>query len=360
MTRNILLIEDSSQNIFGGGQKVSIDVARALSGNFNIFLADSGKDNLFQENIQKYIKQMLYISPALSFKPSSFLSKALFFPFTLIFNLTKTILFLRRNKLKPENTVVLSTTKPSLWLAYMLHIFYGFKFIHHLHNIDYKKSVLHKLALFPTKYASIVLCVSKSVQKQIPHTNTRVLYNPMPIQPHTEKTMSGKIIISSLSNLISWKGIEYFMQSYNFLKNKDRVEYRIYGSGPLKTYLRKYENERVRLCGFAKDTNEIFKTSHIIVIPSTDKEACPMVALEALSFGIPVITTDIGGQAEIISEKTGFKVPIKDPKSIAQKIDYYIENPNEYAKASKKAWERSLLFDKNSFDKSLNDMIQNI
>ena len=53
--------------------------------------------------------------------------------------------------------------------------------------------------------------------------------------------------------------------------------------------------------------------------------------IEAKSVGLPVITTNIGGQAEIIEDSVdGFKVPIKNSTLIASKISQLTSNVDLY------------------------------
>jgi glycosyltransferase involved in cell wall biosynthesis len=59
-------------------------------------------------------------------------------------------------------------------------------------------------------------------------------------------------------------------------------------------------------------------------------EIFPLVVLESMACGTPVICTDAGGMPEIVEEgKNGFIVPQNDPKSLEEKIRYFIDNPNE-------------------------------
>ena len=51
--------------------------------------------------------------------------------------------------------------------------------------------------------------------------------------------------------------------------------------------------------------------------------------MEAASWGIPTITTDVPGCRDaIIDKKTGYLVPLKNPKAIAEKIEKLIKNKN--------------------------------
>lgn len=69
----------------------------------------------------------------------------------------------------------------------------------------------------------------------------------------------------------------------------------------------------------------LYNASNIVIIPSVNyfglEEATSISALEAMSSGIPVIASNIGGLKEIIiSNKTGFLIEEKNPKLLANKI----------------------------------------
>jgi len=72
---------------------------------------------------------------------------------------------------------------------------------------------------------------------------------------------------------------------------------------------------------------EILNTSDIFVFPPIEPEAFPLVILEAMAFGLPVVTTDQGGITEaIIDGKGGFIVEKNDPKDLAEKLEILIND----------------------------------
>jgi glycosyltransferase involved in cell wall biosynthesis len=76
---------------------------------------------------------------------------------------------------------------------------------------------------------------------------------------------------------------------------------------------------RVHLLGQVDDVMERMRRWTVAVIASVDPEAAPLVLLEAMSAGVPVVGTDIGGTPEVIGE-AGLLVPPGDPDALSQAI----------------------------------------
>jgi D-inositol-3-phosphate glycosyltransferase len=65
---------------------------------------------------------------------------------------------------------------------------------------------------------------------------------------------------------------------------------------------------------------DYYAASLAVVMPS-DYESFGMVALEAMASGAPVIATEVGGLAYLVQNgKTGFLVPARDPKALAERV----------------------------------------
>jgi glycosyltransferase involved in cell wall biosynthesis len=66
----------------------------------------------------------------------------------------------------------------------------------------------------------------------------------------------------------------------------------------------------------------------VYVLPSY-REGTPRTVLEAMSMGRPVITTDAPGCRETVRDgETGYLVPVKDGKAVAEKMLAFIEDPS--------------------------------
>ena len=92
---------------------------------------------------------------------------------------------------------------------------------------------------------------------------------------------------------------------------------------------------KIYLDGIVNDINSYFKKIDIHVLSSGGNEGFPNVVAEAMSYGIPCISTDVG-DASLIVDKFGWIVPVKSPKILAQKLltasDEYFLNDNEWEK----------------------------
>ncbi len=102
--------------------------------------------------------------------------------------------------------------------------------------------------------------------------------------------------------------------------------------GKMKNIANKLDlNENIMFLGNVEDTEEIYKISDLTINCSI-KEGLALTSYESLSMGVPVISSDVGGQKELINEDVGIIVPcMQDEKEIysenykLEEIDKYIE-----------------------------------
>jgi glycosyltransferase involved in cell wall biosynthesis len=80
---------------------------------------------------------------------------------------------------------------------------------------------------------------------------------------------------------------------------------------------------------YDKDKELFFHNADIFVFPTYyQKECFPLVLLEAMQYGLPIVTTGEGGIPDIIDEgKTGYIVKKQHPEALAKGIEKLIQNP---------------------------------
>jgi len=90
------------------------------------------------------------------------------------------------------------------------------------------------------------------------------------------------------------------------------------------------------LCmGEISDAYLALRYASLYLLPS-NYEGMPMSILEALSFGMPVLASDVGGITEVLNSRNGYALK-NDPLLFAEKIRWYKDNPVEYAHSSQEA-----------------------
>lgn len=104
----------------------------------------------------------------------------------------------------------------------------------------------------------------------------------------------------------------------------------------LEQYLK---NDIVEYLGFVDDINKWIIKSSIFVLPSY-REGFPRSTQEAMAIGRAVITTNTAGCKETVKNGiNGFLIPLFNAEILAQKMQYFIQNPqkiNEMGKESRK------------------------
>ena len=151
----------------------------------------------------------------------------------------------------------------------------------------------------------------------------------------------GKVRIATTGRLVEKKGIEYGIRAVaKIAEFNQNIEYNIIGDGDLKEHFEKLiaqlNIERiVKILGWRQQQEiiEILDNCHIFVAPSVtasdgNQDAPVNTLKEAMSMGLPVISTQHGGIPELVEDGvSGFLVPEKDADAIAEKLNYFIQHP---------------------------------
>lgn len=103
------------------------------------------------------------------------------------------------------------------------------------------------------------------------------------------------------------------------------------GTGPEEARLRRLAEQvapgRVRFHGLVSksEVHDLMLAAAVVVMPSRWYENQPMVVLEALARGVPVVGSRLGGLPELIHPgTTGELVPADDPAALAQAVEPFL------------------------------------
>lgn len=143
-------------------------------------------------------------------------------------------------------------------------------------------------------------------------------------------------IVFSIARLVYEKGMHRLLDAApRILEKCPSTRFIIAGRGPQAHTLQLQATsfgiaDRVNLIGFIsdEDRNRLFKVANCAVFPSL-YEPFGIVALEAMSLGCPVVVSEVGGLAEVVTHRqTGITVYPDDPESVAWGVIQALTRPD--------------------------------
>ena len=135
-------------------------------------------------------------------------------------------------------------------------------------------------------------------------------------------------VVFTTGRLVHWKGYSLLLKaSAMCLRDGGKLVVWIGGSGPAERPLRSLVRslgigEHVKFLGHLRDRKSVF--SHLLAcdmfIMPTLHDGPPVVFLEAMAVGKPVICLDLGGASEVVTSETGIKVPAISPEQVVSDL----------------------------------------
>lgn len=221
--------------------------------------------------------------------------------------------------------------------------FHGITTVPHHVSVEKKiKSMIIHLVerIFLNHKGISIIAVSKDLEafltRRFPKADITQIYNSVkyPIDDSYDETNVREqfnvgqdiLWIGTLARLVEVKNLPLLIEAAKYLKSKNMdFVVSIFGDGPLRQSLQEQIDannlkNHVRLEGFNANILPILHTFDIFTI-SSFHEGLPMSLLEAMAAGTPVISTNVGGIAEVIVDgESGFLVNNMSPTAFGEKI----------------------------------------
>ena len=175
-----------------------------------------------------------------------------------------------------------------------------------------------------------------------------VIYAPVDVsgfRPGERSAGGGKSRVGMIANWNPLKGLEYFVRAAALVREERDVEAVIAGAR-LETYADYARGvdgligelgirPAVRDLGFVPSAAAVLETLDVLVLSSIS-EASPMVVLEGMAAGVPVVATDVGGVREMLlgdpDNPAGIVVETRSPEAIAAAVLELLRDPDKAAR----------------------------
>ncbi|GAA0818093.1 hypothetical protein GCM10009111_20370 [Colwellia asteriadis] len=254
-------------------------------------------------------------------------------------------LFKLLRQLKPQilHTYNLPTIEyhPIAWLAGVkghIHAEHG-RDIGDPQGLNKKHNFLRKIM---SAFIQCYVCVSEDLHSWlvnhvgITQKKTLLIQNGINTEVfNITKTPSKQLRFAIVARITAVKDHATLLKAFLLLKNDIGIDalpqLAIVGDGEqrviLETFCQEHELSNVDFLGARDDVAQILANTDVFVLSSV-AEGIPMTILEAMSAKTPVVSTNVGGIPEVITDGVeGYLVEKSNPEALAQALKRYIKQP---------------------------------
>jgi colanic acid/amylovoran biosynthesis glycosyltransferase len=193
----------------------------------------------------------------------------------------------------------------------------------------------------------LTIAISDAMRRQLIHLGSddrRIVVHRLGVNPAlfvpVERSASGGVTrILTIGRMVQKKGIEYGLRAVAAVAGENAIHYEIIGDGPLRREIERCTAELglggvVRLAGWRprSEVVDAMRNADVLLAPSLtsatgDQEGTPVVILEALASGLPVVSTVHAGIPEVVEDEvSGILVPERDVAGLALALKRLIGN----------------------------------
>ncbi|MEM7559336.1 MAG: glycosyltransferase family 4 protein [Planctomycetota bacterium] len=238
----------------------------------------------------------------------------------------------------------------------------GIPWVYHIHRSSIRnspRSFSRRIQSFVESYAirgcEMLMTVSRRLRREIlasgwDRSKLCLVPNGVPtVQPiETSNRMQSKTWRVGLVGLMRpHAGVETALQAMKLLKQQGQpIELQLIGSFESVEYeemLAQLEHkldlrDMIKRTGFVSEVSEQIQQLDALMIPSQRGEGTPMVALEAIAAGVPVVGSDVAAVREVIRDGVeGLLAEPDDPAALAQRVMDLAASREQWAELSANA-----------------------
>jgi glycosyltransferase involved in cell wall biosynthesis len=167
-------------------------------------------------------------------------------------------------------------------------------------------------------------------ERRIPSDGTSAAHNV------STTTLTSERVVLAVGRLSAEKAFGDLIMAMDHLRRLRRdllVHLLILGDGPEKRQVEKLVRDlnlqdRISLPGHVHDVRPYYRRADVLAISSVS-EGSPNVLLEAMSAGVPVVATAVGGIPELVANnETALLVEAHNPEALASAINLLLSNPD--------------------------------
>lgn len=213
----------------------------------------------------------------------------------------------------------------------------------------FKRKLFRNVEKVVSGFTDLFICVSNYDEKigmrdgvLNTNSNVRVIHNgsKAPRENNVNYSVHSPIRLVMVARFSPQKDQETLIKAVAKLP-KDSYELTFVGNGETLQYNKKLVSQygltnNVKFVGFKDDISEYLINNDIYIL-STHYEGLPISIIEAMSYGLPVLATNVGGNSELVENNiNGFLFTSKS--ELIDKLTFIINNPGIIKKMGKQSY----------------------
>lgn len=197
------------------------------------------------------------------------------------------------------------------------------------------------------RYTNRFIAISERVRaftiktEKVPPSVVDTVYYGLPVDEHNRQVIDardefglpkGPLVVCA-ARLTEQKGHKWLLRAFRSVVDQlPETSLLLLGDGPMRAYLEDTVDnldlaQNVRFAGWRTDVMDILPSTDLFVIAS-EWEGFGLSLLEAMSFSLPIVATDVGGIPEVVLDgQTGWLVKSRDSDALAGSILAALRSP---------------------------------